>query len=78
VARVALTGRGPEVRPELPEPTLLDRLFPPRYDVRTVRQEFAPLVLRFPRIDETLSEAIIVKTGIEREATGASRKGGTP
>ena len=78
VARVALTGRGPEVKPELPEPTLLDRLFPPRYDVRTLRQEFAPLVLRFPRIDETLSEAIIVKTGIEREATDASRKGGTP
>jgi len=78
VARVALTGRGPEVKPELPEPTLLGRVFPPRYDVRTLRQEFAPLVLRFPRIDEILSKAIIVKTGIEREAEDASRKGGTP
>jgi hypothetical protein len=83
VGYVRLRGRGPEIRPELPEPTLLDRLFPPRYDVRATRQEFHDLVLRIPRVDEHLSRAIIVKKAVEKGTAGIAdpgprRKGDKP
>jgi hypothetical protein len=56
----------------VPEPQgLLDRLFPPRYEVKTTRQEFGLLQFNIPRFDEILSDAIIVKVGVEEAATGS-------
>ncbi|MFW6108429.1 MAG: intermembrane phospholipid transport protein YdbH family protein [bacterium] len=79
VAKVRLKGRGPEFRPSVPEPQgLLDRLFPPRYEVKTMRQEFELLQFNIPRFDEILSDAIIVEQVARGEITGAAGKGDTP
>jgi len=71
VARVFLRGRGPEMVVTTRRPTLLGRLMGQKPQPVTLRQEFAGLVFNIPYFDEILTQAIIVKTGVERGALGS-------